>query len=80
MDVAEFLRKVAVAAFVHNMKPGNERNIGNGKVHAAVGDACFLKALDLHLCVRVEQRQDAAGGIVNLHGVNITALADVSRH
>ncbi len=80
MNIAEFLREVAVAAFVHDMKAGDERHIGNCEVYRAICDASFLKSLHLHLCVWVEQGKNAACGVVNLHSMNVTAFADFGRH
>ena len=70
MDVAELLTEVAVTALVHNVQACNERHVGNGEVNTTVTDFGFLKALHLHLCIGIEQREDAARGVVNLNGMD----------
>ncbi len=55
MDIVELLRQVAVAGGVVHTKSCDKWHIGDGQVHAAVGYACLLKALYVHLGIGIEQ-------------------------
>ena len=70
MDVTEFPGEVFVSCLVKHFRAGDERHVGDGQVNASVLHPCFLKALYLHLGIRVEQREDSAGGAVNLNGMD----------
>ena len=80
VDIVELLGKVAVACGIVYAKSCNEWHIGDGQVHAAVGDACLLEALYVHLCIGIEQREYAARRAVYLYGVNVAALAHRGGH
>ena len=54
VDMAELAREVAVTAVVVYVHVCREWHVGNGKIHAAVLNPCFLEALDVDLCVGVE--------------------------
>ena len=66
----EFLGEVFVACLVKHFRTSYERHVGNGEVNGAVLHSRFLKALYLHLGIRVEQREDSASGAVNLNGMD----------
>ena len=75
---AELAGKVFLLAIVH--VDVAKRHIGNGEVNTSVGNIHLLESLDLHICIGVEQLEDAARDVIQLNGSNGTAFADILGH
>ena len=76
----ELTAQILVTSSIHNSQTSYKRYVGNGEVYTAVRNLCSLKALDIHLSIRIEKFQDVTRRTVNLNGTDITALAHVLRH